>query len=1154
MAFCRSCGDIVVGQRCGKCGGLPVAPSVKFEKGEGVRDRWSKTYVETPSSPTPSTSTPPKSPSPVRSTSPLKSSPRPTTPTSSSPIESPRSTSLTKSPSRFPRPMGGYGASSAPTSPSSSNTLSRMSAHINASTTPRSTSPLKNQFTGARTEADYAAEDITVVKSHITGSLVKVHGSILERPESLANFACYECLLKFTPDATIYPSPTDEGKFLCRDCFESHDESIKGVCEECHKPILALTKEEGGKPIENAGRLWHGACFRCKACDKDIRRNPMVDILGRPCCEDCFDDCLQHGSPSPAPQRTRTKSWSEPEDNSSSRSIGGKSREGTPVMEELSKRLGLSPSPPPSTKETVTTPPRPTRSRANSEVSPTIERLTRKLNALANGDSSPEPKYQHFSPASSPTKAPPKAPPPPPPPPAPRSPFLAAPKSSHHRLSGELSDSSTSTSLYKSDSASSSRGHSLLSSSQSSETYASSVTSDAESFSTDSPTFNTKKSYQSMMTEESTTPTKSPVQRRSMIPVPSARAKPSSTTTSYPPSSTLSPYVTPKTKRLSTIPGSTETTPTLSKTNTPLRASGTPRLSTVASPSPLAREKERREQLGRDSPLSAYGTPESLMSGRCDACDRPLLVQDMRGPIVTIPVTTSLGDDEEDEEEIRVERFHHACFCCAVCGDSFGELEGKANFVREEGKPVHISCASPLRVTTTLTPAKALSPIPAPVFQRESSVPRDVAEAVTKPSTRSPSVPRTREKTPVNSARTVDSTTVATTTAMGATLSSGSGKSASPVRATTPFSASPASHRSPPPASRSYTTPASQMQGSPASSPSASAAVSNGRFTCGGCHQTVFQMERGVVPGPLGGKWHVLCLVCGGKDWKSKSLDFKRWGRGPNDEGSAELGCGKKLDSQARMDRIGRVYCRDCLGKLPAELRGPASPVRGAAPDEDSPVLSQRTGGTVRVASHLTGASSKSVATPFSAHDPEESSSHRYPRPRSASPVRRQITGGSGYLSSRGLGSASTVKSQATGASSVAQTSRIFAGSISSDFSDSDAAPVSATSPLAQQVTGGGLPVTHAYAAPRPHSVIGNARLRSGTEIKPQWTGSSTSSMGGGGGPGEGRGVVSPQTTGSGLLVTRPRPKSVLGSRGVSGMGGRGIELVRQMTGGRNEY
>jgi hypothetical protein len=67
-------------------------------------------------------------------------------------------------------------------------------------------------------------------------------------------------------------------------------------------------------------------------------------------------------------------------------------------------------------------------------------------------------------------------------------------------------------------------------------------------------------------------------------------------------------------------------------------------------------------------------------------------------------------------------------------------------------------------------------------------------------------------------------------------------------------------------------------------------------------------MERGVVPGPQGSKWHVGCLVCGGKDWKARHDQAHRWG-----EEDKEVGCGKKLDSQARADALGRVFCRACM-------------------------------------------------------------------------------------------------------------------------------------------------------------------------------------------------------------------------------------------------
>lgn len=144
-----------------------------------------------------------------------------------------------------------------------------------------------------------------------------------------------------------------------------------------------------------------------------------------------------------------------------------------------------------------------------------------------------------------------------------------------------------------------------------------------------------------------------------------------------------------------------------------------------------------------------------------------------------------------------------------------------------------------------------------------------------------------------------------------------------------------------------------------------------------------------------------------------------------------------------------------------------------------------------------------------------------YSRSRSASPVRRQITGGSGYLATRGL-STSPIKTNITGGTSVS-------GGRDREFS----------TPLSPQMTGSGLPITHA----RPRSVIGMAR---------DFSGSSFSSIGSGPLKRDvtgslGASTIAPQTTGGGLPVTRPRPrpKSVIGNRS-----GRGIELVRQITGG----
>ncbi|KAI9508801.1 hypothetical protein F5148DRAFT_1192754 [Russula earlei] len=83
---------------------------------------------------------------------------------------------------------------------------------------------------------------------------------------------------------------------------------------------------------------------------------------------------------------------------------------------------------------------------------------------------------------------------------------------------------------------------------------------------------------------------------------------------------------------------------------------------------------------------------------------------------------------------------------------------------------------------------------------------------------------------------------------------------------------------------------------------------------CPGCSQSVSPMERGVVPGPQGQRWHSSCLVCGGKQAKG------RGGRRVN----GQPGCGKQLDSSAKRDcGAGGVWCRDCLLLLPNELRSP---------------------------------------------------------------------------------------------------------------------------------------------------------------------------------------------------------------------------------------
>ena len=81
-----------------------------------------------------------------------------------------------------------------------------------------------------------------------------------------------------------------------------------------------------------------------------------------------------------------------------------------------------------------------------------------------------------------------------------------------------------------------------------------------------------------------------------------------------------------------------------------------------------------------------------------------------------------------------------------------------------------------------------------------------------------------------------------------------------------------------------------------------------GQSACPGCQKAVSPMERGVVPGPQGTRWHASCLVCGGK----KEMTPARL-LGREDKQKGQPGCGKRLDSAAKSDGEGGIWCRECL-------------------------------------------------------------------------------------------------------------------------------------------------------------------------------------------------------------------------------------------------
>ena len=288
---------------------MRAAPAVQWNptgSEEERQDRWSQTYT--------------------------REKPQPRTPSRGPPdsllAESAPSFTPTK---RFPRPKSATG------SPILGD---RVSAHIAASTANRPPSPLKSSSHIDDPPSPLATD---ILPSPYTSELSKAYGTLLQPKETLDTFTCHVCSTPFPPDATIYPDPSspslsaDSGRFLCKPCFVTHGGS-KGDCHACQRPVLIL-KREGGF-VEASGNVYHKHCFRCEACYKNIGDNPMVDLLGRPSCIDCFDTCLnrkdtpRRQSYTPDASRVEKKAYL-------GGTSGGKSREASPALEELEHRLGI---------------------------------------------------------------------------------------------------------------------------------------------------------------------------------------------------------------------------------------------------------------------------------------------------------------------------------------------------------------------------------------------------------------------------------------------------------------------------------------------------------------------------------------------------------------------------------------------------------------------------------------------------------------------------------------------------------------------------------------------------------------------------------------------------------------------------------------------
>ncbi|KAJ7494611.1 hypothetical protein B0H11DRAFT_909887 [Mycena galericulata] len=772
---------------------------------------------------------------------------------------------------RFPRPLS---QSSAP-----AHLGNRVSAHITSTTVPthgRPPSPLKY--------SSLAAPEAGILPSPHDSTLSKVYGSVLQPRESLTVQSCAHCATPFSPsDSTIYPDPhgsTSAGppRFFCRNCFIANGGS-RGPCASCSRPVLIL-KSEGGF-IHTANQYWHKKCFNCLGCDTNIGDSPMVDLLGRPSCPECFDTCLERDA---TPKKSRHSTSSPRADKVIN--LGGmgggpnsRSREGSPALEELEQRLGIvktreaspaleelshrlsmigkeSPSRSPRVSAYSGSPSMsasPSRYSTSREGSPLVGRSRVKSDPLVESDAHSPRRYDRFrSPepddrASSPSKRY----------------SSGSPSPVRHSVSPGLtedaieemkrrfmkgSSSSPSTSLPATPPLSNPR----LRSSRSSGRLSSPgipPTPDLTSDSSDAAS--------------STGPDSPPREGGSVYDVDVFSAA-----KVYAPgygSRYTREFIAGVDDVIAEETSSQMGTPTHTPKST-VKGKSTPTKSPI--PFPTSTSKSPKD-------LSII-PPKLAASTNCVKCHRALFSVEEGGRYVTVP------DDVTGEPRT----YHTDCFTCVSCNLPFREgTAGQAVFVKGNGGPSHLECAPPQKINI-----KTMS-------TSSSSTPSIFSRAAPASSTRPPSAP-----------------------------------------AVIPSS--------------------SKYERAPLTAPATSTPSSFPRFgtsnSCPGCHKSVSPMERGVVPGPQGSRWHASCLVCGGKKEPTKLWVVKE------ERKKGVPGCGKKLDSAAKGDGEGGVWCRECSLLLPVGMRGSpqGSPTRSA--------LVPSYTGSGKVAPQFTGTTT--IARQFTGH------------------------------------------------------------------------------------------------------------------------------------------------------------------------------------------
>ncbi|KAK0478494.1 hypothetical protein IW261DRAFT_1483771 [Armillaria novae-zelandiae] len=853
MGFCRRCGDIVAGTRC-KCGGTAVAPAVAWNASsmkEGLQDRWSNTY-----------------PGPL----------------------SPNQASTSND------------ANSAPIS-STSALSSRVSEHIASTTSQlgRPSSPLKQSV--AAPEAD-----ILPSPSPFDNSLSKVYGSVLQPKETLNAHSCSICHSIFPPDATIYPDPSvsDEASpgFVCRPCYATNGGS-KGICPTCSRPVLAL-KSEGGFIFAD-GKYWHKrSCFICQGCFKNVGHAPMVDLLGRPTCAECFENCLKRDR---TPKKSRDSISSSPMSNLGGMNVNSKnrSREGSPAIEELEQRLGIrSRDASPSMEDSFSrsglfgSSPSP-KSRPSSGVtgSPSFRSLSpldrrspdRSLGRHSIGpEGSPSPstrgKYDRFKNSKLDSR---------------RSIDLSPsfrPLTSEHSPSRLADPNPDAVQEMKNRFLSSDNNTKLSSPSSLKHARSSGSFSNLPNFSPKTLGSSELPSTPDLLSDVSDAGTFS---SSGLDSPPRNDLSDLSIDRSLSSNRRMHKYASRYSRADAMEPDDAIPEETSSQLGSPARTSLSGKSTPASTPSRIPSHSPK--------PLTVT-TNQISQDAVCAKCSHSLFSVHGGGRFVTVP----------NADDGTKQTFHADCFTCAICDLPFREAsQGQAVFVKTDRGACHVECA----------PAKII--------------------------TRTISTPSPSRSTTIKSS------------------SSSSPQRQAPTSSSPRYQASTSSSPKPQSGTATYGS-SSRYERPPLTAPATSASFP--RFgsstSCPGCRQSVSPMERGVVPGPQGTRWHAPCLVCGGKK------EIKGYARFRDEKKKDGPGCGKRLDSAAKTDGEGGVWCRECLLLLSSEPKGSphGSPTRplsmSSFGDGPSKILPQNTG-TTTIARQFTG---------LGAGGPNDGS------------LRRQLTGG----------------------------------------------------------------------------------------------------------------------------------------------------------------